>query len=75
MDDDLNIVLELEGLPEEEGHIRLPDLVEELDALLSALNCIDRTVDQTRKPTLEYRIIAATHSSPLRISIWRLQFF
>ncbi len=66
-DTNLQIVLELNGLPDEQGHVRLDDLLEELSALRAALDNIDRTVDQTRTTTLYYRVIDAKHSSPLKI--------
>jgi len=63
------IILELQGFEKDGGHVRFEDLVEELRALLTALNLIDKTVDQTKSPTLFYRVTNATHNGGLKITL------
>ena len=59
----------VEGPDAENGHVRADDFVEEIDHLLSALNGIDKTVGRTTQPTLYYRIVKLSHSSPISITI------
>jgi hypothetical protein len=63
------IVLELEGLPSERGHVRLQDLLNQLHALKAALDSVDRHVGDTPRAALYYRIVSVTHSSPLTITL------
>lgn len=63
------ITLCVEGLDSEGGHVRLDDLLEQLEHLLTTLNGIDRLVSETGAPTLYYRVTKASHSSPLRITL------
>lgn len=65
MDEHHNITLQLEGLQSEEGHVLLADLVDELRLLEQSLNRIDRIVDEKGETALAYRVVQATHSSPL----------
>jgi hypothetical protein len=60
----LRITLKLEGLPEEDGHVRLSDLLTELQALKDSLDNVDRMVGQTNDTVLYYRVIDLKHSSP-----------
>lgn len=63
------ITLQIEGVPSEDGHVLLADFLERVENLLSTLNGIDKIVGQTNKPTLNYRIVAVSHSSPLSFTI------
>lgn len=63
------ITLTVEGIETEHGHVPLDDFLDRLDHLLTALNGIDRIVGQTGSPKLYYRIVSATHSSPLQITL------
>src|SRR5216683_101426 len=65
--DNLRITLKLEGLPEEDGHVRLSDLLAELQALKDALDNVDRMVGQTNDTILYYRVIDLKHSSPATV--------
>ncbi len=59
------ITLKLEGPPSQDGHVLLADLVDELRLLEQGLSRIDRIVDEKGEAALEYKVVAATHSSPL----------
>ena len=62
---DNSITLSVEGLESEGGHVRLDEFLKQLDNLLLTLNGIDRIVGETASPTLYYRVIKASHNSPL----------
>jgi hypothetical protein len=63
------ITLQIEGIPSEGGHILVSDFIERLESLLLTLNDIDLMVGQTSQPTLKYRIVNATHGSPLTLTL------
>lgn len=63
----LRITLRLEGLPEEDGHVRLSDLLTELQALKETLDNVDRMVGQTSDTALYYRVVDLKHSSPATV--------
>jgi hypothetical protein len=68
-DPSLQIVLELEGPQAEGGHVRLHDLLEELQALKAALDSVDKQYEATKKAVLYYRVVNLTHSSPIRVTL------
>ncbi len=59
----------VEGPDKENGHVRADEFIDKVDHLLSALNGVDRVVSGTSQPTLYYRIVALSHSSPISITI------
>jgi hypothetical protein len=59
----------VEGLDSEHGHISAAQFLDKLEHLLSALNGIDRVIGQSGTPKLYYRIVNATHSSPLTFTL------
>jgi hypothetical protein len=63
------ITLQIEGTPSEDGHVLVSDFIGRLEELLATLNGIDRIVGQTAQPTLNYRIVDASHKSPLTLTI------
>lgn len=63
------ITIRMEGSKDQQGHVLAADFMQKLENLLSALNGIDRIESKTDKLTLNYRIVAATHSSPLSVSL------
>jgi hypothetical protein len=65
--ENLRITLRLEGLPEEDGHVRLSDLLTELQALKDTLDNVDRMVGQTADTVLYYRVIDLQHNSPATV--------
>ncbi len=62
------ITLTIEGSSVDHGHVRLSDFLEELEALKEALRQTERSVFNA-DPQLYYRIVDASHSSPLRMVI------
>ncbi len=68
-DTEHQITWTVEGPETENGHVRADDFVDKIEHLLSALNGIDKVVGQTAQPTLYYRIVALSHSSPISITI------
>lgn len=66
------ITLEVQGVGGENGHVRFDEFLKKLEDLLVTLNGIDRIVGNTFQPTLYYRVVKVTHSSPLglRLSPW-----
>ena len=63
------ITYSVDGLDSEHGHVAFGDFLDRLEHLLAALNGIDRLVGQTGNPKLYYRIVKASHSSPLTITL------
>jgi hypothetical protein len=63
------ITFQIEGAPSEDGHMPLSDFIYRLEQLLLALNAMDRIVGQTAQPTLYYRIVDASHHSPISLTI------
>jgi hypothetical protein len=68
-DNDNQITWTVEGLESENGHVRADEFLEKVDHLLSALNGIDKIVSDAAQPTLYYRIVALSHSSPASITL------
>ncbi len=69
MDDELKIVFKVEGLDSEGGHVRLDHLLKQLELLKKGLEQIDSIVDDEGKPAAYYRVVAASHSSPLTMTL------
>jgi hypothetical protein len=63
------ITVQIEGTPDQDGHVILADFLQRIDQLLQALNGIDRVVGQTERPTLNYRIVDTKHTSPISITL------
>jgi hypothetical protein len=63
------ITVELVGAPEDEGHLRLSELIKQLQAVKSALKQTERTITGKDEPELYYRVVGASHSSPLSVTI------
>jgi hypothetical protein len=63
------IKLSVEGIRDENGHFRFDEFLQKLQDLLVALNGIDRLVGNTFQPTLYYRVIKVTQSSPLSMTL------
>lgn len=61
------ITLTLEGSRTDQGHVRLSDLVEELEALKEALRQTERSMFANEPNQVYYRIVDASHSSPLKL--------
>lgn len=64
---DHHLILTLEGLPQDDGHVGLADFIRELQLLSSALVKIDRSVSPENRISTSYRIVDLSHSSPARV--------
>lgn len=65
---DDRITLMIEGLPEDEGEVRLGAFVSQLQGLISTLNRLDREANNG-KATTYYRIAELSYNSPVKIVI------
>src|SRR5207248_11168217 len=63
------IKLQVEGVASEQGHVRFDDFLQKLEDLLVALNDVDRIVGNTFQPTLYYRVVDVSHTSPVAITL------
>ncbi|HEY1792230.1 MAG TPA: hypothetical protein VGG34_04875 [Opitutaceae bacterium] len=63
------IKVQIEGSADNHGHLTVADFLERIEELLAALNGIDCIVGQTSRPTLNYRIVDARHSSPISLTL------
>ncbi len=63
------ITMELIGAPEDDGHLRLSELIKQLQAVKSALKQTERTITGRDEPELYYRVVNVTHSSPLSVTL------
>ncbi len=61
------LTLTIEGSSVDDGHVRLADLIDELEALKEALRQTERSMYNNQRAEVYYRIIDASHSSPLRM--------
>jgi hypothetical protein len=59
------ITLQLEGSPTDEGHLRLGELIKQLELVRSALKQTERIVTKTEDRLLYYKVVDLSHSSPL----------
>jgi hypothetical protein len=63
------IKLQVEGVESEQGHVRFDDFLQKLEDLLITLNGVDRIVGNTFQPTLYYRVVDVSHTSPVAITL------
>jgi hypothetical protein len=63
------LTLTLEGLPADDGHVRLTDFLRELQLLSSTLLRAERAIAPEGRPGTTYRIVDLSHSSPARVVI------
>jgi hypothetical protein len=64
------IVLRLEGASEDGGHLRLSDLIEQLELLKNALAETERLITgEDKERYVYYRVVDLSHNSPARIVI------
>ncbi len=66
---ELHITLEIEGRPEDSGHVRLSYLLERLEVLQQSLNAINTSLTCQGRTLLHYRVVNASHNSPFRVVI------
>lgn len=66
---DAEIIIELEGIPEDGGDVRLVEFIEELSAIRGALRLTERLVIQSDAQSVDYKIVNLSHSSPAKVTI------
>lgn len=66
MADDDRITLVIEGLPDDDGRVRFPAFVAELQSLNATINRLDREANDG-KPATYFRIAELSYSSPARV--------
>lgn len=63
------ITVTIEGSTEDKGHVRLTEFIKQLEAVRSSLKQTERLVSNSDTPSLYYRIVELTYSSPARVVI------
>ena len=61
------VVLTLDGMPTEEGHVRASDFVKQLQVLLSALGKAEASEFERAEDRIYYRVVDLSHNSPARV--------
>jgi hypothetical protein len=61
------ITIQLQGSDEDGGHVRLTDLIQQLEAVRTALKHTERLVTGTEERALYYRVVDLSHNSPATI--------
>lgn len=61
------ITIQLQGSAEDGGHLRLTDLIQQLEAVRTALKHTERLVTGTEERTLYYRVVDLSHNSPATV--------
>ncbi|MCW1915840.1 hypothetical protein OJ996_19795 [Luteolibacter sp. GHJ8] len=69
MDSRRNILIRLEGLPEEEGHLRLSEFLKALEEWKKILHQFDQMESPGGRPEVYYRVVNLSHSSPATIEL------
>ncbi len=59
----------IEGAPEDNGHVRLSDLLKQLDSFRNALKQTERLMRHDERASVYYRVVAASHDSPLTLTL------
>ncbi len=63
------IPIQLEGDPADDGHVRLTDFIQQLEAVANALKHTERLISHSEERSLNYRIVDLSHSSPATVVI------
>lgn len=61
------ITLQLQGAINDEGHLRLGELIEQLKLVSAALKQTERLVTKTEERLLYYKVVDLSHSSPVTV--------
>ena len=61
------ITLELEGLPQENGHVRFNDFLAQLTALRQSLDNVDRGIEEAGHIDIYYRVVGLSYASPVKV--------
>ena len=59
------IIIQLEGSTEDYGHLRLNELIKQLELVASALKHTEQTVTGKDERQVYYRVVDLTHNSPV----------
>jgi hypothetical protein len=66
---DALITIQLEGIEEDGGDVRLGEFIEELSAIKNALRRTERLVVKSDAQAVDYKIVDLSHSSPAKITV------
>lgn len=69
MSENLNITFQIQGTAQEEGHVTLRAFLDQMELLLKTMRRFDALVDDVGQPRVYYRIINASHQSPLTMEL------
>lgn len=61
------ITIQLQGSAEDGGHLRLTDLIKQLEVVRTALINTERLVTGSEERTLYYRVVDLSHNSPAKV--------
>lgn len=64
---DRQITVQLQGSPEDQGHIRLSEFVSQLEAIRTALKNTERIIAGTDEASVYYRVVDLRHDSPATV--------
>lgn len=59
------IIIQLEGSNEDQGHLRLNELIKQLELVASALKHTEQTLSKNDERSIYYRVVDLTHNSPV----------
>lgn len=62
-----NITIQLEGSKDDSGHVRLNELIQQLEFVRSALRQTERLVTGKDEKFLYYKVIDLSHNSPVKV--------
>jgi hypothetical protein len=66
---DALITIQMEGIPEDGGDVRLGEFIEELNAVKNALKRTERLVVKSDAQAVDYKIVNLSHSSPATVTV------
>lgn len=69
MSSNTQLIIQFEGLEQDEGEVRLDYLVDELMSLQKVLRVFEKFVVKGKVDDLVYRVVATKHDSPLSVTI------
>ncbi len=63
------IILTLEGLPEDDGHVRVTDFINEIRSFVHFVNETDNLVTGSGRPSFYLRVVGLSHGSPAIVAM------
>lgn len=66
---DRTVTIQVQGAPEDQGHIRVSEFIQELEAVKTALRHTERMVSGSEEPVLTYRIVDVKRTNPFTLVI------